>query len=205
MSKKGELTYLLGLDCETTGVAGGCDDPSYNPKTGETYQAISWGLVVVDSKTFKQKDSLYVEIKWDQQSTWNSKTENVHGLTKSYLDQNGLDQEDAVVEIGSFILKYFDNTAIVPIGHNVHFDVAFMRSLMRLYDIDIRFANRMVDTNSLGLTLVNSFTSDELFEKLGYNDRDCHNALEDIKMTVEAARAMKLVFDVGWEKIHHGQ
>ena len=83
-SSKGFFGKILAMDCETSGVAVNTDDPS------EGFQSISWGLVVVDANTLNTIDEMYVEIKWDKESKWDSKAEKVHGLTREYLEQHGL-------------------------------------------------------------------------------------------------------------------
>lgn len=201
MSKpRGYFKYILAMDCETTGIAFGSDDPSFNPKTEEEFQSVSWGFIVLEGETLKEVDRLYLEIKWDGISEWSEGAARVHGLTKAHLKENGLTAEEAVVEIANLIVKYWGtDSPICPLGHNVMFDVAFLKRLMRKYGVELKFGNRIVDSNSLGYILMNTYNSDDLFTETGQQEREDHNSLEDIEMTVEALRRLKMIFDIGLE------
>lgn len=192
---KGYFKYVLAMDCETAGVALGCDDPSHDPTTGKTYPSVSWGFVVLDGSTFKEIEHLYLEIKPADDYEWDPKTERVHGLTKPYLLKNGLEESEAVMQIANMILKYWGPDGYISVlGHNVMFDMWFLKRLMRRHDIHLSFSNRIIDTNSLGFILLNTYTSDQLFDLLGLPERGDHNALEDIRHTVEVARQLRNIF-----------
>lgn len=195
---RGYFEYLLVIDSETTGIAIGCDDPSYNPNTGDTYQAISWGVAVADARTLKPIEQLYVEVKWDGVSKWTREAEKVHGLSIEYLEENGVEPEVAVEQIASLILKYWGPAnSIVTLGHNVAtFDVWFLKRLMRSHGINLRFGNRHVDSFSLGFGSFGSFNSDDLFEQAGLPVRDTnkHNALDDALYSLESVRIAKMLF-----------
>jgi oligoribonuclease (3'-5' exoribonuclease) len=186
---KGYCDIMLGMDCETTGLSFQSDDPSVG------FQAISFGFVVVSTKTLKIIDKLYVEIKWDRVSTWNDGAEAVHGLSREYLNEHGMTSEEAAILIGEFIFKYWNNTTIMPLGHNVHFDVCFLKQLMRANGIELKFTNRMVDSFSVGFTNAMLWNSDELFKFASNSVRKDHNAMEDIMLTVKALRTFRVIFD----------
>lgn len=192
---RGYFKYILALDCETAGVALGCDDPSYNPNTGEIFPSVSWGFIVVDGHTLKEVESLYVEINPAKDYTWDAGTEKVHGLTREYLKKNGLSEEDAVMQIANLIIKYWGpDSYITLLGHNVMFDKAFLQRLMRRQGIELSFSNRMIDTFPLGYVLFEKFNSDDLFDILGFKARAEHNALEDIRLTVNTVRTIQSLF-----------
>jgi len=202
--RRGEFQYILGMDCETTGLCFRTPTPTHNPKTGERHQTVSWGFVVIDAKTLKSVDELYLEIKWNEHSieqrsknpNFGKKAEKIHGLTYDKLEQNGINEDDAVVAISALILKYWGpENPIACLGHNVHlFDVAFLRDLFERYNIDLKVGNRHYDTNSIGYFTVGAYNSDELFELVGLGKRGAHNALDDAKMAFEAARRIKMIF-----------
>lgn len=194
---KGYFKYVLAMDCETGGVALGCDDPSYDPDTKKMYPSISWGIVILDGATLKEVDHLYLEIKPSDDYTWDAGTEKVHGLTYDYLKKNGLEEEEAVMKIASLIIKYWGpDSFITVLGHNVMFDMWFLKRLMRRHDIHLSFSNRIIDTNSLGYVLLETYTSDELFDKIGLPERENHNALEDIRHTVKVAKHVRKIFQM---------
>lgn len=195
---RGHFEFILAIDCETTGLKFGSD------YADEGHQAVSWGVVVADASTLKPIEELYVEIKWNQQSkdarkndsSFGKRAEEIHGLTYDYLEKNGVDEEEAVALIGSLILKYWGpEVSIRTLGHNVHlFDLFFLRSMFRRHGIELKFGNRHYDTNSVGFVAFNTFNSDDLFEKVGFEARGEHNALDDAKMALESARRIRVIF-----------
>ena len=198
---KGYFKHILAMDCETTGLCFNVDHPTYNPDTGERHQSVSWGLVVVDSETMKPVDELYVEIKWNENSIeqrrldpkFGTFAEKVHGLTKAHLDEHGVTEEEAIEQIWAMIGKYWGPTSCIStLGHNVHlFDLDFFKDLFRRHGIPIKFGNRHVDTNGIGWAAFKTYNSDQLFKLIGFDDRGDHNALDDIKMTIASAKAVR--------------
>jgi len=198
---KGFFKYTLAMDCETTGLCFSVDHPTNNPKTGERHQAVSWGLVVVDSETLEPVDELYVEVKWNEESIaqraknpkFGTFAEKIHGLTRAHLDEHGVTEEEAIVQIYEMIGKYWGPTSsICCLGHNVHlFDLDFFKDMFRRNGVPLKFGNRHIDTNGIGWAAFETYNSDQLFELIGFDARGSHNALDDIKMTVEAARVVR--------------
>lgn len=193
---RGYFTNVLAFDSETSGVALGMLDPTHDPSTGETFQMVSVGLIVADVATLQPIDELYIEIKWNGESAWKESAEKIHGLSKSYLAVNGLTEEEAVAEIGTFLLKHFGPANCIHLlGHNVAtFDRYFLAQLFAKYGIDLQFGNRHIDTYSLGVVLLGAYNSDDLFASLGLGVRDTHNALEDTRLTLAAARRLQKLF-----------
>lgn len=189
---KGYFEKLLILDCETSGLING-DNSAINSKTGEYCQAVSMGLIVVNSTTLAKIDELYVEIQWDGKSQWHDRAQQVHGLTKQYLKEHGVPRYEAVELIGNFILYNFGpDTAITVAAHNPHFDVAFLRELMESEGIVLKFSHRKVDTNSIGFAVFNTYTSDQLFELIGITrDPKNHNALDDARGVLKVLQTVK--------------
>lgn len=193
---RGYFNKLLIVDSETSGIAMGCDDPSFNPHTGEEYQSVAWGLIVADAQTLKVIEELYIEIKWDGVSKWEAAAQKVHGLTPQYLEKNGLTTEDAVLEIASLILRHWGPESAVSLaGHNVAtFDLPFLRRLLRKCEIEVKFGNRHVDTNSVGFSTFVTYNSDDLFDAVGCAPRAEHNALDDARNVLQALRVTRSVF-----------
>lgn len=191
---QGYFSKLLVMDCETSGLAFSHYDPSIEPD-GREYQAVSWGLAVVDSTTFKVIDTLYVEIKHNGLAIWSDKAEAVHQMSKEYLEENGLSEEDAAVEIGEFILKHFGTGAVRCAGHNVAtFDIWFMRRLLEKFEIMFSTGNRFVDTNSIGYACYETYTSDQLFELMGV-ERGSHNAMEDVMACIKVLKNTRHIYN----------
>lgn len=194
---KGWMDKVLFIDCETTGLSFG-DDPTYNSTTNETYQAIAWGLIVANAQTLDIIDKLYVEIKWDGESVWSKEAEKVHGLSLQYLEDNGLDEEDAVVEMAQFLIKYWGPTGVVCVGgHNVAtFDLPFFRRQLRKYGLPVRFGARTIDCHAAGFAALETYNSDDLFAMVGLPARDPehHNALVDADNARKAVRFIRRAF-----------
>ena len=196
--RKTVMDFVLGMDCETTGI----NFDSYQPSKG--HQAVSWGFLVIDARTLKVIEELYLEIKWNKEmkakrkadSNFGKKAESVHGLTYDYLEENGITEKEAATQIANLIYKYWGpNNTISSLGANtVKFDMDFLMTLLNKYGIDPRIAARHVDSHSIGFATVGSFSTDEFFDTMGLDQRDKHNALEDIKMTLEAIRRVRVIW-----------
>jgi DNA polymerase III epsilon subunit-like protein len=179
---KGYFTKILAIDSETSGIAMGCDDPSYDPVTGTKYQAISWGLIVADVHTLEPIDQLYVEVKHDPAYAWSPEAERIHGISREYLEANGVSRTEAVEQIGGLILSHWGpNTQVNLLGTNVvGFDLPFLRSLMNSEGLRLNFSHRHVDTTSIGVGLLEHFNSEDMLRALGLKRASgVHNSLED--------------------------
>ncbi len=193
---KGYITKLLVIDAETSGLHFGADDPAIDSKTGQYYQAVSWGIVVADAQTLDIIDELYLEIKWDGESLWSDQAEKIHGLSRAHLEENGVDMADAVAEIASLILDHWGpNSPVMLAGHNPSFDKAFLNQTLRSEGINIRYAHRMIDTNSVGFTVFGTYNSDDLFEMVGLPTRGKHNALDDAKAALQVLKITRTMAD----------
>lgn len=190
---RGHFDYFLAIDCETSGMSFGTDDPSINTKTGQVYQSVSWGLIVVDATTLKAVEELYIEIKWDGESEWDKRAEKVHGLSLAHLEEHGMTSEEAVVAIAGLILKYWGpDVPVCLAGHNMQtFDMFFLKRLLRSQGIEIKFGNRHIDTNSIGFGVYQTYNSDDLFDVVGCAKRDKHNALDDARNVVRVIRVTR--------------
>lgn len=211
----GYFKYLLAMDCETTGLCFNKPTPFEDLDSGERHQAVSWGFVVADSQTLTPVKKHYVEIKWNKYSVeqrkidpqFGAKAEQIHGLTKEYLDENGVDEQQAVVDImNNVIAPYWgvgsDMAGVRTLGHNVHmFDLPFLRDLMERHQISLPFGNRHYDTNSAGFLTFGTWNSDELFNLVCKQDsRNTHNALDDAERALEAARVIRKIFQKALEE-----
>lgn len=193
---RGYIEKALFIDCETSGLAYNNDDPSFDPITNKTYQAVSFALAVVNAQTLDIIEELYVEIKWDGVSVWDKRAQAVHGLSLEHLEENGLDEEDAVVAIASLILKYWGPESPVCLGgHNVAtFDKYFLQRLLRKHGIEVRFGSKAIDTNSIGFAVFGTHNSDDLFELVGIvRDPENHNALDDVRACVKAVKMVRQI------------
>ena len=54
----------------------------------------------------------------------------------------------------------------------------------------------MLDTSPIGFVTLGLYKSDLLFEKIGYDARGAHNALDDARMTLGAAAAIRQMMKI---------
>jgi DNA polymerase III epsilon subunit-like protein len=181
--------YGFGIDWETSGSAWG-EDSSVD------YQGVSFGAVVFDLATFEVVDTLYREIKFDESKyKWTAGAEKIHGLSREHLAANGVSSEDAAVDLMTFFTKYFaPDEMVFVIGHHCEFDEAFSRQLLEPHGIMYKAFTRL-DTAGAGLINFGIHKSNDLFDFLGLPPRTTHNALEDIVLTVQAAKMMRTIVD----------
>jgi hypothetical protein len=194
---RGYIDFVLFCDAETSGIAFGSLDPTKGAD-GTTYQAVSFGFVVASARTLEAVEKLYVEIKWNGESAWSKEAEGVHGLSLAYLEENGMVEEDAVVEIASLILKYWGPDSPICLGgHNVGtFDKFFLADLCARHGINLKFGSKTIDTNSIGFATFGTHNSDDLFEMVGLPKRDPakHNALTDADNARRAVQVVRRLF-----------
>jgi len=191
-----KMDRILAMDCETSGLNFSAAFSNSKDTTITGYQPVSWGFIATDL-TYKPIAELYVEIKWNGISKWDSKAESVHGLSKKYLEQNGVDEEEAVAMIVEFLMEHFDLTKpIYCLGHNVaSFDLVVLKDMLARYDVPgIRFGHRHFDTFSLSMGTVKELDSNTLFKRVGLPTRGDHNALEDARHALETYRRISKIW-----------
>lgn len=197
---RGYHKYIAAIDLETTGVffSNKQESPVVHEKTGEYYQIVSAGIVIVESDSFEPVEKRYYEVKWNGESLWAAEAESVHGLTKTHLEQHGISEEDFLCEFAELIIKYFGTGTICTLGHNsTKFDLVFLQHLADRYGMYFNFGNRHIDTYALASVCWDVFNSDDLFWKAGLPERSAHNALEDIEFTLDVVRRTRMFFKHG--------
>jgi oligoribonuclease (3'-5' exoribonuclease) len=186
MYRRSKFKNILAIDCETSGI-------NFNGNPSQGYQAVSWGMLIIDADTYDTLDELYIEIKWNGEAEWNEKAEKIHGLSKEYLEANGMSEEDALLKIINFITPYFPpGTPVNLLGHNVHlFDKCFLEDLFHRFGMELKTRQRHIDSFSVFQAVVGAYDSDEAFGFLMGDERDEHNSLEDIRLTVNSLKIIK--------------
>jgi len=201
--KKTDFKYIYAHDCETTGVCISNKDPLFRESNGERHQAISWGIIIVDSDTYEPIEEVYIMVKWNEESKaqraadpeFGTYAEKIHGLTFDYLEEHGVDEEEAVEIIANLIIKYWGTSRPLNcLGHNVAFDNRFLQDLLERFGLDMRFSQRHIDSFAIGHCCWKTNDSDELFDLVTGAARTEHNALEDIQLTLESCRTTRNLF-----------
>lgn len=183
--------FGLAIDWETSGYS--------LPNYAEKHQGISYGAIIFDMKTYEPIEFLFHEIKFNPKYAWESAAEKIHGTSRAHLEQHGISQEEAAVELANMIIKYFGTDEVVVLGHRVNFDVAFTRQLLDTIEIPFKVHPIMIDSCAMGTALMEMTFSDDIFATLGMPPRAEHNALEDITYTLESVKRMKQFFLKGVE------
>lgn len=185
------------LDWETSGACWGGDST-------KDYQGISFGVIIFDTATFDPVEKMYVEIKFNKSRyKWSPEAEAIHGLSREYLEKNGVTQVEAATMLAELILKYFGTDKVMFLGHNTEFDRRFTNQLMNTIEIEfsvekqtdfdswIQLHHVILDTSSTGFIALGLFKSDLLFEKIGFETRGAHNALVDAEQTLGTCKAIR--------------
>lgn len=192
--------FGLCIDWETTGAVWGGD-------SSKEYQGIQLGAIVFSTADFKPVETLKLNIKYEgTKYKWSPQAEAIHGLTQDYLELTGITQEEAAIELGTLITKYWaGDSKVMFLGHNPGFDQRFTNQLMQTIGIEfsteratasegwIQLHHVMLDTSALGFVTLGLFKSDLLFEKIGFEDRAEHDALQDALQTLETCAVIREV------------
>lgn len=194
----------LCIDWETSGATWGGD-------SSIDYQGLSFGAIIFDTATFEPIEKLYCEVKFNADKyQWSQGAENIHGLSREYLEQNGLSQEDAAIALLELLAKHFDaDSKVMFLGHNPEFDRRFTDQLLNVVDfefsvekkrsncVQIQLHHVVLDTSALGFIAFGLFKSDLLFEKMGFEDRGSHNALQDAEQTLMTCQIVNGLVQIG--------
>lgn len=178
--------FGLAIDWETSGYS--------LPDYAKRHQGITFGAIVFDVRTLEPVEQIYREIKFDPKYEWSLDAERVHGTSRAHLDAHGISQEEAAVDLGNIIVKYFGTEPILLLGHRVYFDKAFTNQLMDVVDIQLEYHPTMIDSCSIATVLMELTYSEDIFMSLGLPPRGKHNSLEDIQYTLSSVKRMKQFF-----------
>lgn len=110
-------------------------------------------------------------------------------------EKKALPGKVVINEMLEFVYKYFDENVAIPlVGHNVQFDINFLKKFMSSENRSFNqyFSHRSIDTYSVYKMLViaekiesNINSSSEAFSHFQIDVKNRHNALEDCMATVE--------------------
>lgn len=198
MTKQQTPKYGLCIDWETSGSVWGGD-------SSKKYQGISFGAIVFETSSFTAVKKLFLNVKFDSSKyEWADEAEKIHGLTREYLEDNGVEQENAAVALAELILEYWGpDSKVMLLGHNTEFDRRFTNQLLNSIEIEfsveketffsswIQLHHVVLDTSAVGFVTLGLFKSDALFEKIGFEERGAHNALQDAEQTLETCGAIR--------------
>jgi DNA polymerase III epsilon subunit-like protein len=191
---------IFCADCETSGLNWGYEEACSNIKVCQDYQSVQWGFVAVDATTLETLGEKKINIKWNGVAKWTQGAEKIHGLSKEWLEENGVTEEEAIVEMVEFWSEYVDlSNPIFFMGHHWRsFDHFFLEDLFIRHEVEgVKFSHKVLDTYSLAMGTLGLSSSDDIFKAVGLNNRTTHDALEDAQMTVEAFKRIRRI----WKKL----
>lgn len=186
---------ILVIDCET----GGLDS--------EQHSLLSIGGVVLDIKKSQIIDLFSFYIK-EPTLTVQQEALDVNQINLNLIIKCGLSPQNAVEEITNKIQHEFGfGNKVLLAGHNVGFDVAFLKRLFRLANCSNLYKNyflhRVIDTASIAqfLELVNqapegtsSLDSILKFTKVPILNKKRHCAVDDANLTAQALLKLINIF-----------
>lgn len=152
--------YYLSIHVETTGINTVVDEP-----INKGHEIVCLSAVICEKKTFKQIDEICIFIDHGIDkigSEW-------HGITVPFLEEEGVDEETAVLEFSNFILQYFNpDVSIITMGQNVHsFVLPFVKDLLYRNEVYIYFSSNSLDVFSLSVPTIGETSIKDLIELFG--------------------------------------
>lgn len=106
----------------------------------------------------------------------------VHGFSDEQLQREGLEPEEALVQLQAFVQDY------VIVGHNVNYDLQIINSMMGRYGKPMLTENRVYDTLDLSYKVYPKLANhklDTLSKLIVTHTKPTHNAMQDILATSE--------------------
>lgn len=178
----------LILDWETSGADFDAGD------SARRFQGISFGAVICDLQTFNEVESLYREVQFDEKKyKWTARAEEIHGLSREYLAENGVPREQALTDLLDLIDRHIGLGRTITIGgHNISFDIDFLNQLtFDCAGILLPLHHVRLETSSIGFVCTGIHRSTDLFEFFGGEKRGKHNALQDAQQTLAVLRGVR--------------
>ena len=178
------------IDTETGGI---------NPQKHSLLQIglIVWDVVdgIIDHRLFFIKNDEYCITKEAQR---------INKFLKREHEKRAFSPQKVIREMTFFLREYFPQNTLIPvIGHNVQFDISFLKEFFKnnRRSYNRLFSHRAIDTYSVFKTLVlagkidmclNSSSDAFKYFRITVNER--HNALSDCFATVQLYEKLLIMF-----------
>lgn len=193
--------FSLWADWETSGA----DFDNGFENTFTRFQGLQVGFVIADNETLEEVDSLKVTFKFDPGYEWQDGAEKVHGLSREFLEANGVTQEEGLATMIEFIVKYFGDEVIHVLdgqqksfskkvqvgGHNIDFDIAATQALFKKFGLRLSIHHVKMETSGAAFIAIGEYKSNKVFEFFGGEKRGNHDALDDARLALAAARGIR--------------
>lgn len=169
---------LLFIDTETGGV-----EPT-------ECSLFSIGLIVWENGSIIFEDEVYVK---DVVYKVTAQALKINNIDISQIDESGLDKRSVIEKLKRIKKEYFNNIIMTVAGHNVGFDISFLKQLYKDSNDNFLddFSHRAIDTSSILQFLYfseklekNISSSDDAFQYFNIGVEKRHTALDDCRATV---------------------
>lgn len=179
--------FGICIDWETTGA----DFDS--GESHKRYQGISYGAIIYSTETFEVVEKLYREIKFDDTKyIWTDGAEKIHGLSRDYLERNGVTREEALVDLLDLIERYIGSGNKIQLcGHNVSFDLAFTNQIANDFGVQLEWHHVQIETSQLAFVAIGKYKSNDVFPFFCGETRTLHNALDDAEQCLSVVRGVR--------------
>lgn len=166
---------ILFLDTET----GGLNEFKHS--------LLTIGMVILEDGQITDKKEILI---CEEQYEYEEEGMRINGIDLDELRKKGISEIEAIQEINQFCTKHFDTERVILAGHNIKFDISFLKQLYfkNHVEFDTRFHHKTIDTVSIikflklqGKLETESF--DTLLETYHININRRHTALDDAQAT----------------------
>lgn len=177
--------YITCFDVETTGL---------NPKEDFIIQL---AVCKFEKETFNVVESKAWYIKPAHTYNISEEAQNVHGISKEFLEENGVYIKDIIPEIDAIfkdcdILTYNGNT----------FDIKFLIKDLKMFGYEFDLNNRKYyDAYAMECRFNPRDLSSVYFKYTGNNLEDAHNALSDVNATISILQHQLKDKNLSWQDI----
>jgi DNA polymerase III subunit epsilon len=171
---------ILFIDTETGGL-----NPAF-------HSLLSIGLVVWQDGSIIDQTEILIN---DGKLNVSEQAMQINQIDLAMHVQTALSPPEALEKLENFTALHFDNSQKITLGgHNVHFDVSFLKVLLSVHGRDYhkRFSHRFVDTSPIlyylflaGKLKQKATSSQEAFDLFSIHVEKRHSALGDALATAE--------------------
>lgn len=190
------------IDYETSGI-----DKSNKGSNSHLCAITQVACILINGEDFQElgRYQAYI-LPYDSKHEYQAKAEEITGINKQYLYDNGIVLKDAVKAISEMLKKHHNAFwKTIAVGQNITFDVDFLMNSHEFAKIDISkvwAGNRqngayvpnyidVMDLAKLANQKANSYNLSSICNMLGIDYADGHDAMNDVLMTLDVFRAYK--------------
>jgi len=193
---------IFAFDTETTGLVAGFNE------------IISLAGILYDNQ-FQEIDRVLLHAYPDKPENFHAKAKEINGYTTEEWEARGATtQQQMAEELNEWLIRRYCYR-VIPLGHNVKFDLAHLQALYETHDMfdawDKLFSYHCIDTVGISMffdmskhgEVARKYNLVSLCERFDIDLTNAHDALADISATVELFK--KLAELVSGDKLAIGK